>query len=420
LITKSNSAKIQYGKGLYELILKREFDILKREEKEPLINPKEEFLKQFDNPISERPLKELLKGKKDILIVVSDISRPVPNKLILEALLPYLYKCGFSNKNISFIIASGSHDSPTDQGIIEILGEDIKNNFKIYNNECSIKEDFESVGYIENGIDVKINKKYINADFKIITGLLNPHPYAGYSGGRKSIVPGLCNKNSWELFHGVDVIGHSQTMVDSLEHSPFHRIANSVMRKAGVDFLINVACTIDHKINGIFCGDAQDAFFTGVCFMRENYRIKTTTKYDISITNGSGYPLDNYFHQLIKGMSTPVPYTKKDGEIICFAKCEKGIGEGYFYDLFKKIKNLKEWRKDLENREFVMEQWTMQAYQRLFSNTKVKLFSPIFNIEPDLKNFIEEINNAEEYLNNKINENPDIKIGVFLDGPDFV
>ena len=420
MLTKSKRVEIPYGKEFYELKLKREFDVIKREESAPLVNPEEELLKQFNDPISALPLKELVKGKKDIIIVVSDVTRPVPNKLILEALLPYLYECGFSNKNLSFIIANGSHYNPTDQEIIEILGEDIKNNFKIYHNDCSIEEDFASVGYVENGIEVKINKKYINADFKILTGLLNPHIYAGYSGGRKSIVPGLCNKDSWKLFHGVDLIGHSQTMVDSLEHSPFHRIANAVMKKAGADFLINVALTIDRKINGIFCGDAQDAFFSGVCFMRQNYKIETPVKYDISVTNGSGYPLDSYFYQLVKGMSTPIPYTKKGGEIICVAKCENGIGKGYFYDIYKKIKNLNEWRNNLEQREYVMEQWTMQAYHRLFSNMKVKLFSPLFKTEPELNNFIEEINNVEKYLNNKIDENPDINIGVFLDGPDFV
>lgn len=420
MIFKSNVVKIPYGREFYELKLKREFDVLKREESEPIVNPKEEFLKQFDDPISIMPLKELVKGKKDIIIVVSDVTRPVPNKEILGALLPYLNQCGFSNKNISFIIANGSHDIPTEKDLTEILGENIKNNFKIYHNDCSKEEDFASVGYVEKGVEVKINKRYINADFKILTGLLNPHIYAGYSGGRKSIVPGLCNESSWKLFHGVDVIGHPMTMVDSLEHCPFHRIANSVMKKAGADFLINVACTIDHRINGIFCGDAQDAFFTGVNFMRESYRIKTSVKYDVSITNGSGYPLDSYFYQLVKGMSTPVPYTKKDGEIICFAKCENGIGTGFFYDIYKKVKNLSAWRNNLEGRDFVMEQWTMQAYQRLFSNAKVKLFSPLFKTEPSLNDFIEEISNVEEYLNDKIDKNPDIKIGVFLDGPDFV
>ena len=193
---------------------------------------------------------------------------------------------------------------------------------------------------MEEGIELKINKHYVNADFKILTGFIKPHNYAGFSRGRKSIVPGLCNAESFKLIHGVDIIGHPKTMVGSIEHNPFHRLATDVLKKVGTDFIVNIASTIHHEMIGVFCGNPQEAFLSGVNFMREKCKIKTASKYDIAITHGNGYPFDEYFYQLAQCMSTPVPYLKSKGEIICVTSFEKGLGINIFHDLIKGINNL--------------------------------------------------------------------------------
>jgi lactate racemase len=184
-----------------------------------------------------------------------------------------------------------------------------------------------------------------------------------------------------------------------------------------VDFIINITLTSNKEISGIYCGDLEKAFEAGVDYLEEHLRIKTNKKYDIAISNGGGYPLDANFFQMIKGMSTPVPYLKKGGEVITIAEGKEGLGIAKFVEITKQILDLKQWRKELGYKDYEMEQWTFQAYHNLFDRIKVKLVSPLFKKEPCLKNLIEEVEDINVYIDKKIKNNPDIKIGVFLDGP---
>jgi len=218
------TVNIPFGKGYYNLNVDSHFDILKRKQEKLLQNAKERFVHYYNNPISSKPLKELVKGKKDIIIVVSDRERPVPNKIILSTLLPYLEEQGFTRENISFIVAFGAHARDFERDALEILGNEIRTNYKVYFNDCYKEEDFIGTGYKEEGVEVKVNKHFFNTDFKILTGLINPHIYAGYSGGRKSVVPGLCSTSSWPLIHGVKLIDHIGTRLGNLKDNWLHKI----------------------------------------------------------------------------------------------------------------------------------------------------------------------------------------------------
>lgn len=408
---------IPYGKGYYHLNINSHFDILKRKPEKTLKDLDEVFIHCYDNPISSKSLKELVKCKKDIIIVVSDRERPVPNQIILSTLLPYLEDLGFTRENISFIVASGSHDWDFESDALEILGKEIRTNYKVYFNDCYREEDFIGTGYKEEGIEVKVNKHFFNADFKILTGLISPHVYAGYSGGRKTVVPGLCNASSWPLIHGIKLMDHPSTRLGNLNNNWLHKIGTQVARISGVDFIVNVTLTSDKEISGVYCGDLEKAFEAGVEYLETNLRIKTDKKYDIAITHGGGYPLDANFFQMIKGMSTPVPYLREGGEVICIAEGKEGLGMAKFIEIAQRILDLNKWRKGLDTNDYEMEQWTFQAYHNLFNKARVKLVSPLFKKEPCLKNLIEEIEDLNRYLDEKIKNNPDIEIGVFLDGP---
>ena len=411
--------RLPYGNEFYELNINKDFDILQKEELVPITNPRKELMRQYDNPISSKPLKELIKDKKDIIIAVSDKTRPIPYKVILnDALLPYLYEQGFDDKNISFIIANGSHDLNLEKDKELILGKDIANKYDIYFNNCYEENDFVDIGYEKRGVKVKLNKYFVKADFKILTGLINPHIYAGFSGGRKSVVPGLCNTDCWKLIHGVELMDHPGTRLGNLKNNLLHEIGTEVSRKVKVDFIINIALNSENKVSGVYCGDLEKAFELGVDQMTNKYKIKIEKKYDILITHGGGYPLDSSFYQIIKGMSSPLPYLRENGEIICIASCMDGIGTQLFVDLLKRIKSLKNWRTDLEKRDYQMEQWTVQAYYNLFKKAKVFLFSPqLFKKEPFLQDIVNKIDDIQYYIDEKITKNPEIKIGVFLDGP---
>src|SRR4030042_1185876 len=331
--------KIPYGKGFYKLNNENNFDLLKIEQIPKLENYEDKILEKLNNPTATKPLKEILKNKKNICIVISDITRPIPNRPILQVLLNYIHKENIKKENIKIIVATGSHEEPTGRDYVELMGEYIRSNYKILWNDC-YSDNFVYSGVEYDGFKISVNRDYINSDVKILIGLIEPHIYAGYSGGRKSIVPGLCDWESFKAMHGSKIITHPDLGLDSIDKNPFHIIANSVAQKVGADFILNVAINVKRELINIFSGDLNQAFIEGVEYMRRHFFVNSSKKYDLMITNGGGYPLDSFFYQLVKGMSPAIPYLKKDGKLLMIAKCENGIGTRQFCELIKNINKM--------------------------------------------------------------------------------
>jgi lactate racemase len=412
---RKNNIKIPYGRGFYNLKAEYNFDLLKIKKISKLKDCKGELLKKINNPSGSKPLKDIIKNKKDICIVISDITRPIPNKDILEVLFSYMHGEGIDKKNIKIIVATGSHEEPTYEEYLELLGEHIKKNYKILWNDC-YSNNFIFSGIECDGHKISINKDYINSDVKILIGLIEPHLYAGYSGGRKSIVPGLCDWESFKLMHGSKIMMHPELRLDSIENNPFHIIAKSVAEKVGADFILNVIINEEKDIVNIFCGNLNKAFEEGIEYVRKHFKIKSNKKYDLIITNGGGYPLDSFFYQLVKGMNSPIPYLKKDGKLLMIAKCENGIGTKQFYELIKNIGTINDFINNIEN-NFTMEQWTIQAYYKVFQTAKVFLYSPIFEKYPFLENFIKRVDDINKFIDNIRSEKKDCNLGIFTSGP---
>ena len=412
---KNKIIKIPYGKGFYKLNNENNFDLLKIEQIPKLENHEDKILEKLNNPTATKPLKEILKNKKNICIVISDITRPIPNRHILQVLLDYIHKEGIKKENIKIIVATGSHEEPTGRDYIELMGEYIRSNYKILWNDC-YSDNFVYSGVEYDGFKISVNRDYINSDVKILIGLIEPHIYAGYSGGRKSIVPGLCDWESFKAIHGYKIMTHPEFGLDSIDKNPFHLIATSVAQKVGADFIINIAINEKREIINIFTGDLNQAFLEGVEYIRKHFFINSSKKYDLIITNGGGYPLDSFFYQLVKGMNSPISYLKKDGKLLIIAKCENGIGTRQFHELIKNINKIDDFINKIKH-SFVMEQWTIQAYYKVFRATKVFLYSPIFEEYPFLEKFVDRIDDIDNFINNIKKEKQEYSFGVFLNGP---
>ena len=245
-----NTIKIPYGDGNYHLDVNHELDILKSEKVIPIKDLNTELLEKLNNPIRSKSLNSLLKNKNNICIVVSDNTRPIPNKPLLDTTISYILDSGIKKENILILVATGSHETLTNYQLIDLCGEDIYRNFRIICNDCFKTRDFKDIGFIIDNIPLKINRIFLESDFKILIGLIEPHPFAGFSGGRKSICPGLIDADSFKIMHGTKMVFSKYNEIGVLKNNEFHKIATEVAKRVGVDFIINVSINKEKKGRG--------------------------------------------------------------------------------------------------------------------------------------------------------------------------
>jgi nickel-dependent lactate racemase len=358
----------------------------------------------INNPIDSKPLYDIAKNKNNAVIVISDITRPVPNKIILPPILKTLEQAGIKRKNINILIATGIHRPNEGEELIKLVGENIAKNYRIINHMSKNNDDMELVGYIGNGkVPVYINKYYLKADLKILTGFIEPHLWAGFSGGRKSILPGVSSIKTLEYMHSPEMVAHPKTIYGVLEGNPFHEAGIEIMKKAGADFILNVTLNTKKEITGIFAGNPINAHLKG-CEFLSKYCIKYIDEpLDFVVTTNSGAPLDINLYQTVKGMSVVAPVLKQGGVILIASKCFEGLGSPEYIEVLNLIDTPENFLKRIMSNEFfIPDQWCAQeTYQIILKHPtwiysdgipedtlKKYFFNPVSSIESAVKKLL--------------------------------
>ena len=339
---------------------------------EPLKDPSETVRKMLDEPIDSEPLASLARGKKSVCIVVSDITRPVPNKIILPPMLDVLEKNGISRDNIVILIATGIHRPNDGEELDEMLGTDISRNYHIVNHISRDKESHEYLGTTSRGVPVYVDRTYLNSDLKILTGLIEPHLMAGYSGGRKAVCPGICSVETMKIMHGPHILEDEKATTGIIVGNPFHESALEIAGMAGVDFILNVAMNEERQITGVFAGDLVRAHEKGVEHVERMVKVEVDNPADIVLISSAGYPLDTTFYQAIKGMIAAMNVVKDGGSVILVSECSDGIGGREFTNLVLETKDLTGFVEKLYDPDFfVVDQWMLEEMAKVIKKAKV-------------------------------------------------
>jgi len=333
----------------------------------PLGEPKEQITAVLERPIGTDPLGKLagkLGPEAKVVLVISDITRPVPNQLLLEPVINELATAGVESEQITILIATGMHRPSTSEEKIELVGEEIAKNYRVVDHRADKKQSLIGLNaWTPHGQQVWVNKEYFQADLKIITGFIEPHMMAGYSGGRKSICPGLVNLETIQQFHGPDLLENPNTRAGVLAGNPCHEESLAVAEAAGVDFMLNVIVNPDKEILAVFGGEYKRAHTQGVDWIEQHCTISDVSPYDIIVTCGGGYPLDTTFYQAVKGMIFAQPIIKPGGTMVIASSCSEGIGsDDYQQILFQYSHSWEEFMKDIFSRKEVRrDQWELQV-----------------------------------------------------------
>jgi lactate racemase len=373
------------------------------------------------NPYNRRPLREIVKPYVKVGIIFSDITRATPYDIILPPLLKELKN--IPNENIVFFCANGTHRLATTEELISILGREIVGNYIIIQNDSNNAELHQFVGTTKSGNEIFLNKKILECDIKILTGFIEPHFFAGFSGGGKALIPGMAAVPTIKFNHSIRQL--------SLEHVNWgitygNPLWEEIMEAAefvpGL-FLLNVTLNKNKEITGVFAGDLRSAHKAGCDFVKESAMIPVNNLYEIVITSNSGYPLDLNIYQTVKGMHAAAQIVKTGGTIIVAAECWDGIPAGSDYEtILKSVNSVDELMEYIIKREVELKD-TWQIYFQALIQKKAKVY--LYSITLDNKTIRQALFNPVNDIPELVHElimmkGPGAKICVLPEGPQTI
>ncbi len=332
--------KIPYGKSSQEVNIseKKLLGVLTSKNVTSVKSERLAIKKAIENPIGTKNLMEMVKASDKVVIVINDITRPGPTRIMVEEIAAQLQKVGIKNKNIKLVVATGSHKTNNLKELEMMVGKELVERFEIENHECEDDNTLKYVGTTERGIPLYLNKTVVEADIRILTGVIVPHHSAGFSGGRKSILPGVAGIKTLKIHHSLPIRPYEPSM-GRMYGNAFHEEAVSAAKMVGVDFIVNIVQNYKKETISVVAGDLVQAHEEGVKLSLQSCSVKLLRKADIVITSPGGYPRDINLYQAQKAVSVAENVVKEGGVIILVAECPEGIERNDFLLWMKAASN---------------------------------------------------------------------------------
>ena len=325
----------------------------------------------LEHPIATPKLSVMAQGKQNVVVIDSDHTRPVPSKIIIPQILEEIRK-GNPEADITILISTGTHRGTTKDELLAKFGEDILNNEKIVVHDADESE-LVYLGKLPSGGELHVNKMAVDADLLVGVGFIEPHFFAGFSGGRKSLMPGVCKRETVMYNHNAEFISHPKARTGILDGNPIHTDMLYAARLAGLDFICNVVINSDKEVIYSVAGDMDLAHRKGAAFLADRCQVESVNA-DIAISSNGGYPLDQNIYQAVKGMTAAEATVKKGGVIIMIAKSNDGHGGEEFHKMFAEepsAEKLMERFMSTPKEETPQDQWQSQIFARVLMHANV-------------------------------------------------
>ncbi len=372
-------------------------------------------------PIDSKPLRELAKQSDTIGIVINDITRPMPYKIILPVLLNEL--CDVPDEQILLFNATGTHRPNTKNELKEILGKDVLKRYRIIQNDARDNHSHMLVGTTESGNEIRLHKAYLDCNIRVLTGFIEPHFFAGFSGGGKAIMPGLASLETIIRNHSVNNIDHPNATWGVTYGNPIWEEIQQAALLAPPSFLLNVALNKDRKITAVFAGDFREAYERGCDYVKKNAMVAVEKSYDIVITGNSGYPLDLNLYQAVKGMSAAARVVKKGGSIVIAADCWDGIpADGEYGKLLYEAENPVSLLRTIRQEGFArQDMWQAQVHALICQKADVHFYSRNLSDEQIKRAFLKPCSRVEDTVEELLHKyGKDAWICVLPEGPQTI
>ena len=306
------------------------------------------------NPIGTQPLRQKVRPDHTVAIAVCDITRPIPSHKVLPVLLNELSH--IPDDQIVLLVATGTHRANTSEELEDMLGAGVTRRYRVVNHDARDGASLKHAGETPDGIPILLNRRWLESDVRITVGFVEPHLFAGFSGGPKLVAPGLSALETIMHLHTASIIAHPKSRWGIIEDNPLHSTIRQIAGQTGVDFSVDVSINRDRGITGVYAGELFTAHRAACEAVKRTSMRPVSRPFEVIVTTNSGYPLDLNLYQAIKGVSAAAQIVRDGGTIICAAECIDGIPE---HGEYKQI------LASRESPEELLEMITSPGYSRL-------------------------------------------------------
>lgn len=409
---------LAYGQGHLTIDLPDDrTTVIEPSPKPGLPDEKGAVIEALQNPIGEKPLRGQIKSTDKVCIVFTDITRATPNERLIPWLLEHISH--IPREQITLLNSTGTHRPNTKAELEKMLTPEVVAGYRVINHECEKDEDMVQFGTTRDGSRALINRHLVEADVRIITGFIEPHFFAGFSGGIKGICPGVAGLETVMSNHGEKNIGHANSTFGITQGNQLWEELRDIALRVGKSFLLNVTLNEQRQITGVFAGDIIEAHKVGYEFVRRSAMQKVKAPFEIVVTTNSGYPLDMNLYQGVKGMSAGARILEQGGTLILAAECREGVPANSPLDkLLRSARSPEEILTMLSTPGFVRpEQWQAQIQALIQRRAKVLLYSKLPE-EVTRAAFLTPCHDISAAVMQKLTElGPNARVAVLPQGP---
>jgi lactate racemase len=343
-----------------------------------LDDPQRAVADAIASPIGGRPLAELARERRSAAIVVSDVTRPVPNAVMLPPMLKAIEGAGIAREAITIVVGTGLHRASRPDELPRILGEDIASTCRVVDHDARDRSTQALLTTTARGAEVWVNRAYLDAELRVLTGFVEPHLFAGYSGGGKAMLPGICGAEAIMANHDAVMIAHPKATWCTTDGNPIFEEMRDVALKSEPSFSLNVTLDERKRITGVFAGEMVAAHEAAMAQAARQYARPISRLFDVVVATNMGYPADLSLYQAVKGMSVAAQACATGGTVLLVAECREGLGGPEYIELMRSESSPAALLGRIDGaREAVHDQWQVQVQAMVQARCDVWLHSSL-------------------------------------------
>lgn len=376
MLTNEHRVDVAFGHGSVSITADpglAEWEVIRPVFEAAMADPERRFRQAIEEPVECRPLKEIVSSGDRVVIVTSDGTRPVPNRQLIPWILDVL---PVPESHVTVLLGNGTHRANTDDEIGEMFGSDIAGRLAIRNHDAYDESANVFLGASPCGTDVWLDRAYVEADRRIVLGFIEPHFFAGFSGGPKGVAPGVAGIETICRLHRSDLIADPMCTWGVLDGNPLQREVREAVALCPPDFLVNVTLNGDKQISGIYAGNYLEAHRRGCAGAKAASMAPVEKPFQVALTSNSGFPLDQNLYQAVKGMSAAARIVEDGGTVLVASECSDGVPDhGNFAELMRTGDGPRDVMQAVYRREPVLDQWQAQTLAAILERVEVGVYS---------------------------------------------
>jgi nickel-dependent lactate racemase len=417
---------LSYGRGTLPVSLPDDLQVtvIRKPSMPVLEDPPSAVRAALASPIAARPLAEEARGAASACILICDITRPVPNGLLLPPLVRELMAAGVDPSRILVLVATGLHRPNLGKELEELVGDPwVLRTVRVENHDARDDAAHVDLGFTPSGTPVKLDRRFTSADLKIVTGLIEPHFMAGYSGGRKVIAPGVAHKDTITTFHSARYMAHPRAENCTLEGNPLHREQLAIAGMLGRVLAVNTVLDEHRRLSFVNFGEVVESHRRAVEFVERFAVVPVPRRFHTVVTSAAGYPLDKTYYQTVKGMVAPLDILASPANLVIASECSEGMGSRGYVDAQRRLVGLGAdgFLSDISRKRFAdVDEWQTQMQLKPMRVARVHLYAP--NLSPADRELtgVHLIDSVEQAVLASVRVSGDRHVAVIPEGPYLV